>query len=439
MATVGSLAVLAALLVCVVRPPRGLPEVVFAAPAGVLVLASGLEPVRGAWDATRELWPTLAFLAGVFVLAEAADAAGLFGLAGDRLARLTRGSDGRLIAGVAVLAIAVTTVLSLDATVVLFTPVVVGVARGRRGCDAALLVTVLMANGGSTLLPVANLTNLLVVHQTGLGYVPFFVRMVVPAVVAAAVITAVCVGGSRRRLARAAVATAADSVGADHGVGLAPLDPGDAAEVGGRAPSRLATTDGLTVTVGAGLAVVLAGFLLASAAHVAVGWVSCGGALILGAVVLGARRASVGRLGRATSPGFLAFVLGLAIVVDAAARHGLGDWVDRHLPHGTGLGALLGVAILAAILANLVNNLPATLIVLPALVGRPAPVALAALLGLNIGPSLTYTGSLATLLWRKVVRAHGVEPGATTYFATAWTSTVAALPAAVVALWLVTR
>ena len=61
---------------------------------------------------------------------------------------------------------------------------------------------------------------------------------------------------------------------------------------------------------------------------------------------------------------------------------------------------------IAAVLANLINNLPATLVLLAALGASPAAGAvLAILIGVNVGPNLTYTGSLATLLWRRVLHA----------------------------------
>jgi len=79
------------------------------------------------------------------------------------------------------------------------------------------------------------------------------------------------------------------------------------------------------------------------------------------------------------------------------------------LPHGASLPALLAVAAVAAVLASVVNNLPAILALLPIVaVGGPGPV-LAALIGVNLGPNLTYAGSLATLLWRRILRAHDAD------------------------------
>lgn len=127
------------------------------------------------------------------------------------------------------------------------------------------------------------------------------------------------------------------------------------------------------------LAATLAGFALSSVVGVAPVWVATAGALALA----WRERPAPRELVAAIEPAFLVFVLGLGIVVAAAGDHGLESAVDALVPHGTGLAALVAIAALSALLANLVNNLPATLIVLP-VVAAPGPGAvLAALIGVN--------------------------------------------------------
>jgi arsenical pump membrane protein len=139
---------------------------------------------------------------------------------------------------------------------------------------------------------------------------------------------------------------------------------------------------------------------------------------------------------RAAEPGFLLFVLGLGVVVAAASRHGLGSAADALVPGGTGLPALLAVAAVGALAANLVNNLPATLILLPATAAAGPGAVLAMLVGVNVGPNLTFSGSLATLLWRRVMRAHD-EPAELGEFTRLGALTVpCVLVASTAALWL---
>ena len=132
-------------------------------------------------------------------------------------------------------------------------------------------------------------------------------------------------------------------------------------------------------------------------------------------------------------------VLGLAVVVRAAGDHGLQSAVDSLMPHGDGLLALIGVAAVSALVANVVNNLPATLTLLPvAAAGGPGP-ALAMLIGVNVGPNLTYVGSLATLLWRRVLHAHDHDTDLGEFLRLGALTVPPILLASTVALWLAVR
>jgi arsenical pump membrane protein len=161
-------------------------------------------------------------------------------------------------------------------------------------------------------------------------------------------------------------------------------------------------------------------------------WAAVAGALALVAKARMVPRDTVG----AAEPGFLVFVLGLGVVVAAASAHGLHDAVDALIPHGDDLAALLAIAVVAAVVANLVNNLPATLIMLPAAAAGGSGPVLAMLIGVNAGPNLSYVGSLATLLWRRVMHAHDEPPDARAFVALGLKTVPAILVTSTVALWL---
>jgi arsenical pump membrane protein len=108
------------------------------------------------------------------------------------------------------------------------------------------------------------------------------------------------------------------------------------------------------------------------------------------------------------------------------------------LPDGAGLPALLATTALAAVLANLLNNLPALLVLLPAATAAGTPTVLAVLIGVNAGPNLTYAGSLATLLWRRVLRARDAEPSHRDFHLLGALTVPPVLIGATIALWLVT-
>lgn len=138
---------------------------------------------------------------------------------------------------------------------------------------------------------------------------------------------------------------------------------------------------------------------------------------------------------RSANPLFCLFVLALGVVVKAVVDNGLGDGTAALLPDGETLPALLGVAVVAALLANLINNLPAILALLPIVAAAgPGPL-LAALIGVNLGPNLTYVGSLATLLWRRILLAHGDAPELGHFTRLGLATVPATILASTLALW----
>jgi len=387
--------------------PRGLPEAVAAVPAALLVIATGAISAHDAGEQARRLGPVIGFLAAVLVLAQLCDDEGLFRACGAWLASAAAGRPQRLLALVFAVAAVTTAVLSLDATVILLTPVVFATAaRLEARARPYLYACTHLSNSGSLLLPVSNLTNLLAFAASGLSFGRFAGLMALPWL---------AVIGTEYVVFRRFFAS-------DLAAG------GHPAPATGEAPG----VPLFTLTV---VAATLAGFVLASAAGVNPAWAALAGVVVLGARALKQRRTSVAALARAADAPFLLFVLSLGIVVEAVTGNGLGGALRPLVPAGTSLPALLGIAALAAALANMINNLPAVLILLPlAAPGGPAAI-LAVLLGVNIGPNLTYTGSLATLLWRRVLRQHGSGPSLWEFTRLGLLTVPAGLAIAVLALW----
>lgn len=183
----------------------------------------------------------------------------------------------------------------------------------------------------------------------------------------------------------------------------------------------------------------LAGFVLTSALGINPAWAAAAGALVMAVRALARRHTTPAAVVRAAGLPFLAFVLALGIVVRAVVDNGLADALGHLLPDGTALPALLGSAALAAVLANVINNLPAVLVLVPLAAPSGPGAVLAVLLGVNIGPNLTYAGSLATLLWRRIVHHHEHDVDLREFTALGLLTVPAALALATVALWLSLR
>lgn len=375
---------------------RRAPEALVALAGAALLLAIGVLEPHDALDEAESLAPTLVVLASLLVLGDGCERAGLFDALAARMAVRARGSGPRLLAYVFAAAVAVTAVLGLDATVVLLTPAAfAAAAKARMPGRPHVYATSHLANSASLLLPISNLTNLLAFKATDLSFAGFAAKMALPTAVAVAIEWLVL-----RRVFRTALETPGRTPRTD----LPPIP---------RRPLVI-------------LALTLAGFLAAGPLGLDAAWPAAAGALMMGP-----------RLKAMDLP-LIAFVLGLSLIVRALADAGLADVVADVLPQGAGLLALLGATFLAAALANVLNNVPALLVLLPAAAAAGPATVLAVLIGVNAGPNLTYTGSLATLIWRRVLRERGEDVSHREFHVLGALSVPPILIGATVALWLVT-
>ena len=334
---------------------------------GALVAAVILAP-HDARAAAVQDWPPFVLVAGLLLVGLVANEDGLFAAGGHALARAAPGGVA-LYGGTVVLVVGVTTLLNLDTSVTFLTPVLVYAARSRGEGESPLMYgCLLLSNAGSLLLPGSNLTNLIVLGHLHLSGRTFFDHMALPGLAAAAV-TAVVVGVVHHRELRTTISPTSESERPVLGVGL--------------------------VAIAAVTVLVLT--LHAPALPVA--------AVGVAAVLF----RSVRRPGGDASPRAALRTLGLPVLMGlfglAVALGTLGrTW--------SGPATLLshldtwGTAATAALTSVLVNNLPAASL----LAARQPPHPFALLVGLNVGPNLFVTGSLAWVLWLRAARTAGGRP-----------------------------
>jgi arsenical pump membrane protein len=332
-------------------------------------------------DLLARVGPVLVFFVAITVVAEIADAAGVFDVAGHWTARAARHRTLALWLLFVGLAVVCTVFLSLDTTAVLLTPVGLAIAAQLEISPIPFaLATLWLANTASLLLPVSNLTNLLALHHfdaLGLGHAGYVRTAFWPAVGAIVGTVVVLALLHRRELS-----------------GRYTLD----------APPEPHDTVLLKV---AGAVCLAVGPLFALGLSPA--WVSVAAALVLGTVAA-VRRPRL--LGGVSVP--WAMTIGVAVlfvVIDFALHHGLQPWLAHAAGRGDQPGDLARVAGVGALGANAVNNLPAY-VALESVASDSAPRLMALLVGVNVGPLVTPWASLATLLWAQRCRARGVQVSA---------------------------
>lgn len=377
----------AALAICgVITRPWGLPEAVWAvAGAAILVLGSLVSwtQARAAILAGTDVY---LFLAGMMLLAELARTEGLFDRVAALAVRWARGTPPRLFGLVYLVGIVVTALLSNDATAVVLTPAVYAAAR-KAGTDPLpyLFICAFIANAASFLLPISNPANL-VVFASHLPPLPVWLaHFMAPSLIAIAATFLVLRATQRRALSR----TFSSSVP------LPPLTRG----------ARLTALGILLTTVA---------LLAASAGGLALGMPTFVAGMLTTIIVLVLDRRPPWEIVRGISWGVIPLVAGLFVLVAGLDCSGvlmdLGGAL-QHVTRAPGYAALLAAGAGTAVACNVMNNLPVALIAGSA--GAAAAVSAhlkdALLIGVDLGPNLSVTGSLATILWLIALRRENVH------------------------------
>ena len=329
-------------------------------------------------QAAAQDWSPFVLVAGLLLIGLVADGDGLFAFAGRQLGRMARNGT-ILFAGAVVIIAAVTATLNLDTSVAFLTPVLVYTAASQRSAQPDGVVTgsallygcLLLSNAGSLLLPGSNLTNLIVLGHLHLTGGQFLARMWLPWLAAVLATAAVVAIGERRSLRTRAVPAAV----------LTETAP----------PER--------PVLGVGLgAVLLATVLVVTLASAALAVAAIG--VVAAAIRLIQRRVTAAGVREILGVPVLVGLFGVAVTLGAVGRAWAGPAVFISHLNAWAAAAVAGVSTVV------LNNLPAASL----LAARAPSHPLFLVVGLNLGPNLYVTGSLAWLLWLRAARVAGARP-----------------------------
>jgi len=374
----------------IVRPWRW-PEAIWAVTGAAILVALGLLPPRLALIGVAKGLDVYLFLAGMMLLAEVSRREGLF----DWLARLAtasaKGSPTRLFALVYAVGVVVTALLSNDATAVVLTPAVLAAASAAKVADALpyAFICAFIANAASFLLPISNPANLVVFgggHMPPLG--DWIGRFLAPSI-ASIVVTFVALYFTQR--SALASETLAENVKAGK------LEPGARLAAAGILATAILLIAASALGLDLGAPTAVAGALTALASLIR-------------------RREGPWPLVKDISWSVLPLVAGLFVLVEALEYTGVVAMLADQLKHWTETSPMAttgGAGLLVALVCNLMNNLPAGLIAGATVQSAHASpdVASAILIGVDLGPNLSVTGSLATILWLHALRRENLTVG----------------------------
>ncbi len=351
----------------------------------MVLCLGGLLAVPDALAAVMRGLDVYLFLAGMMVISELARKTGLFDHVAALAVRRARGSSRRLFLLVYGFGTLVTAFMSNDATAVVLTPAVLAATRAAKVKNPLphLFACAFIANAASFVLPISNPANLVIFGTRMPALAGWLAQFALPSLVAVAATLAALYWTQRKALS--------ERIACD--VPVPPLSL-----------QAWLTALGIVLT---GLAL-----LVASLRGSDLGWPTfvAGAATLL--IVCATQRALLGPALREISWGVLPMVAGLFVMVAALEHTGVIHWladIVREASQRDSLAGLWGIGTAVALAGNVANNLPAGLIASSALAAGHASTAVtgAVLVGIDLGPNLSATGSLATLLWLTALRRDG--------------------------------
>lgn len=397
----------------IIRPFR-FPEAVWAVAGAICFLGFGLLSPGEEWRGVANGLDVYLFLIGMMLLAETAREEKLFDWLAVHATRRAKGSSSRLFLLIYAVGTIVTVFLSNDATAVVLTPAVAAAMRVSKVERPVpyLLICAFVANAASFVLPISNPANLVIYGNHMPPLVLWLSQYAMPSVVCV-LITFLLLRWTQRKHLRQEIASEI-------------LQP------------QLSAGGKLALW---GIAGTGAALLVASGLDIQLGLPTAVTGLLTTGIVLIRTKKTAWRVINGVSWSVLPLVAGLFVIVEGLAKTGLigtlASWLHSGI-HRSTAGAAWGSGIAVAVASNLMNNLPVGLISGQVLQTGMAPAAVqrAVLIGVDLGPNLSITGSLATILWTVALRRERQTVSAWSFLKIGLLVMTSALAAALGAVWL---
>lgn len=410
------ISIVAVSIVLMLVRPKNIPEVYWVSAGALLLVSLRLISLKLAGEAVSQGSDVYLFLIGMMLLSELAREYAVFDWLSSAALRHAGKSSDRLFLLVYLAGTLVTVCMSNDATAVVLTPAILSVVRKSKVNPLPyLFVCAMVANAASFVLPISNPANLVVFHSSMPPLGRWLLFFGVPSIFSITMTFCVLRWHFREELCHVIEGTAEER----------------ALDVNGK------------VVLG-GLVLVVAVLLAASALHKDLGLPTCIAALVVMAVVSVKARNSPLRPIKGISWSTLSLVAALFILVNAVESIGVLQYVREALHWVQGLPQAVGVvttAFIVGIANNIINNLPLGLLAGAVLHNAHVKDLLvnAVLIGVDLGPNLSVTGSLATILWLLALRREKLDVSFADFLKVGILTMPTALLASVIGLLLVQK
>lgn len=404
---------LLSIFLIIIRPFK-LSEAYWAVGGAVLLVICRLVSGPEAWGGVIKGLDVYLFLTGMMLLAEIAREEKLFDWLAALAVSFSKSSATKLFLLVYVVGIITTVFLSNDATAVVLTPAVFAAAKAAKVKNALpyLLICAFIANAASFVLPISNPANL-VIYGKKIPALATWVRQYgIPSVIAI-IVTYISLLITQRKSLQDAIET---------NISIPVLSAGGKLAGWGIIVSAVVLTVCSALDISLGLPTAITGVIIFSM------------------VTIRARLQPVKILAQ-VSWAVLPMVAGLFVIVEGLNKTGLlgmaKTWLEKSAAHSVSYTTWAsGVGI--AFISNIVNNLPSGLMAGNAVQAAQVPsiVQRAVLVGVDLGPNLSVTGSLATILWLVVLRREGENISAWQFLKVGFFVMIPALLLTILSLWI---
>ena len=377
----------------VIIRPFAWPEYIWAATGATLLVVLGLLPVADAVAGIAKGTDVYLFLIGMMLLAELARLEGLFDWLAAKAAARANGSATHLFTLVFCVGTVVTIFLSNDATAVVLTPAVAAIVKTAKAQQPLpyLFICAFIANAASFVLPISNPANLVIYGAHMPPLLHWLPQYAVPSLL--------CIMATYAVLRRSQRSSLQQPISSDIAV-----------------PEL--STGGKTAAIGIGATAII--LLVSSGFDLQLGLPTFLAGLATAILVLARSKTSPLDVAKDISWGVLPLVAGLFVLVESLEKTGVTDAIGgllSSLIHVSAGAAAWTTGLVLAFGCNLVNNLPAGLVAgrVVEIANVPEHVRSAVLIGVDLGPNLSVTGSLATILWLTALRREGINVSAGTF------------------------